>query len=114
MTPYKRLQVAAFLFLLLVVLFLVFKTIQPFLNMLVLAVVLSILFQPLHKKIRAHIHSPTSAALLTTGIILLIILIPMSKMSIKDYVVQIGLRYLMIPAISIGMGCVMRNSKMQK
>lgn len=77
MTPYKRLQVAAFLFLLLVVLFLVFKTIQPFLNMLVLAVVLSILFQPLHKKIRAHIHSPTSAALLTTGIILLIILIPM-------------------------------------
>jgi hypothetical protein len=45
-----------------------------------------------------------------TNIILdVIILIPMSKMSIKDYVMQIGLRYLMIPAISIGMGYVMRN-----
>lgn len=44
----------------------------------------------------------------------LIILIPMSKMSIGDYAMQIGLRYLMIPAISVGMGFVLRNSKMQK
>lgn len=41
----------------------------------------------------------------------LIILVPMSKMSIGDYVMQIGLRYLMIPAISVGMGYVVRNSR---
>lgn len=39
----------------------------------------------------------------------LIILVPMSKMSIGNYIVQIGLRYLMIPAISIGMGSVLHN-----
>lgn len=44
----------------------------------------------------------------------MIILIPMPKMLIGDYVMQIGLRYLMIPAISVGMGFVLRNSKMQK
>lgn len=41
----------------------------------------------------------------------LIILVPMSKMSIRDYVFQIGLRYLMIPAISMGMGCALKNLK---
>jgi hypothetical protein len=39
----------------------------------------------------------------------IIILIPLSKMTFADYFVQIGLRYCMIPAISIGMGYVMRN-----
>lgn len=43
-----------------------------------------------------------------------IILMPMSKMSLKDYIMQIGLRYLMIPAISMGMGYALRNSKIQK
>lgn len=36
----------------------------------------------------------------------LIILVPMAKMSLLAYFAEIGLRYLVIPAMSIAMGCV--------
>jgi uncharacterized membrane protein YpjA len=38
-----------------------------------------------------------------------IFLLPMSKTSVKDYMMQIGLRYLMIPIISIGMGYILEK-----
>jgi hypothetical protein len=41
----------------------------------------------------------------------LIILIPMSGMSIADYFAQIGIRYLAIPAMSIAVGTVLENKK---
>lgn len=41
----------------------------------------------------------------------LLILIPMSGMSITDYFMQIGLRYLAIPAISIAVGTALKNKK---
>lgn len=41
----------------------------------------------------------------------LLILIPMSGMSISDYFTQIGLRYLAIPAISIAIGTALANKK---
>lgn len=40
-----------------------------------------------------------------------IILIPMSKMSISDYFIQIGLRYLVMPIISISMGYIIQNKE---
>jgi uncharacterized membrane protein YpjA len=41
----------------------------------------------------------------------LLILIPMSGMSITDYFTQIGLRYLAIPAMSIAVGTALKNKK---
>jgi uncharacterized membrane protein YpjA len=41
----------------------------------------------------------------------LLVLVPMSKMPILDYFAQIGLRYLMIPAMSIAIGAALANKK---
>ncbi len=41
----------------------------------------------------------------------LFILIPMSGMSVSDYFAQIGLRYLVIPAMSITVGAALANRK---
>ncbi len=41
----------------------------------------------------------------------LLVLIPMSGMSIADYFTQIGLRYLVIPAMSITVGTALANKK---
>ncbi len=41
----------------------------------------------------------------------LLVLIPMSKMQIPDYFAQIGLRYLVIPAMSITVGTALANKK---
>jgi hypothetical protein len=41
----------------------------------------------------------------------LMVLIPMSGMSIPDYFTQIGLRYLVMPAMSITVGMVLANKK---
>ena len=41
----------------------------------------------------------------------LLVLIPMSGMSIPDYFTQIGLRYLAMPAMSIAIGAALANKK---
>ena len=41
----------------------------------------------------------------------LLVLIPMSGMSISNYFTQIGLRYLVIPAMSIAVGAALANKK---
>jgi len=41
----------------------------------------------------------------------LLILVPMSKMTLEGYANQIGLRYLMIPIISTGIGCILQERK---
>jgi hypothetical protein len=41
----------------------------------------------------------------------LLVLIPMSGMSLPDYFAQIGLRYLVIPAMSIAVGAALENKK---
>ncbi|MFH1297374.1 MAG: hypothetical protein ABIJ04_08900 [Bacteroidota bacterium] len=41
----------------------------------------------------------------------LLVLIPMSGMSLGDYFTQIGLRYLVIPTMSITVGAVLKNSR---
>jgi hypothetical protein len=41
----------------------------------------------------------------------LLVLLPMSGMPILDYFAQIGLRYLVIPAMSITVGTALANKK---
>ena len=41
----------------------------------------------------------------------LVVLIPMSGMSIADYFAQIGIRYLAIPAMCIAVGAALENKK---
>jgi len=41
----------------------------------------------------------------------LLVLVPMSGMSVPDYFAQIGLRYLVIPAMSITVGMALKNKK---
>ena len=41
----------------------------------------------------------------------LLILIPMSKMTLGDYFVQIGIRYLVIPVMCIMVGLVLKNKQ---
>ena len=39
----------------------------------------------------------------------LIFLLPLGKLTIMDYIIQIGIRYINIPIISIGMGYLTKN-----
>lgn len=41
----------------------------------------------------------------------LLVLIPLSGMSVSDYFIQIGLRYLAMPAMSIAVGTAIANKK---
>ena len=41
----------------------------------------------------------------------MLVLIPMSGMTISDYFAQIGLRYLVIPAMSITVGAALKNKQ---
>ncbi len=49
--------------------------------------------------------------LLVSIILDLLILLPMSGMSVPDYFAQIGLRYLAIPAMSVAVGTALANKK---
>lgn len=77
----KRLQVASFLFLLLVVAGLVFAVVRPFLNVLVLGFILAVLFRPVFYHFHKHMQSRGLAALATMASILLLALIPLALVS---------------------------------
>lgn len=47
--------------------------------------------------------------LLINYILDFVILLPMSKMSVGDYFIQIGLRYLLLPVVSIGFGYLLNK-----
>jgi hypothetical protein len=67
------------------------------------------------KKIRAdYLKEGIIVGLVWFGLNILldiIILIPMSRMSLPDYFAQIGLRYLAIPAMSIMVGVALKNKE---
>lgn len=77
MTPHKRFQVGTFLLLLLLTFALVFAVVQPFLNIIVLAFILAIIFRPLYHRFNKKFHSEGWSALATVGVILVIILVPL-------------------------------------
>ncbi len=43
----------------------------------------------------------------------LLVLIPISGMTVPDYFTQIGIRYLAIPAMSVAVGAALNNEKMK-
>lgn len=55
----------------------VFFMVQPYLALLLLAVVLAVIFEPLHVRLLAQLRSPSLAALLTTLIVLALVLLPL-------------------------------------
>lgn len=76
MPTQKRLQIASFLIILLVMAGLVLIVVKPFLSILVLGFILAVLFYPVVEWFVARIHSRGWAAFITILIMLLIILIP--------------------------------------
>ncbi len=75
-TKYKRIQTISFLVLLLAVFVLVLFIFKPFVNIIALALILTILFRPLYRKILKRVKYPSVASGLTVVIILLILLVP--------------------------------------
>lgn len=76
LTKNKRIQTASFLILLLAVFVLVLFIFRPFVNIVALALILTILFRPLYRKLLEKVKYPALASGLTVLIILLILLIP--------------------------------------
>lgn len=76
---------AGFVTLLIVValaLYICWLMLQPFLNVLLWAVVLTIVFYPMHRRIRARLHGPSSAAAASTLLVIVLILLPVSFITI--------------------------------
>lgn len=81
MPTQKRLQIASFLIILLVMAGLVFTVVQPFLNILVLGFILAVLFYPISEWFAQKLNSHGLGALVTILIMLLIILVPVGLLS---------------------------------
>jgi predicted PurR-regulated permease PerM len=55
----------------------VFFMVQPYLALLILAMVLAVIFEPLHVKLLSQLRSPSLAAFLTTLVVLALVLLPL-------------------------------------
>jgi len=55
----------------------VFFMVQPYLALLVLAIVLAVIFEPLHRKLLSQLRSPSLSAFLTTLVVLALVLLPL-------------------------------------
>ena len=88
-----------------VLLYLCWRMIQPFLSVILWATVLVILFHPVHKRLKQRIRNPSLAALVSSALVILIILVPVSlvtlavinELSNAVASVQQGADYLMDP-----------------
>lgn len=76
MAPNKRIHVVSFLIALGLVFFLVAWILQPFVNILAFAVIVAVLFHPVYKMFLQRLKKPAFASLLTVGVILLVIALP--------------------------------------
>ncbi|HEX3100080.1 MAG TPA: AI-2E family transporter [Patescibacteria group bacterium] len=72
----QRIQTISFLVLLLIVFILVLFIFRPFVNIIALAVILTILFRPVYNWLLSKVHRPGVASILTVLLILLIIAVP--------------------------------------
>jgi predicted PurR-regulated permease PerM len=55
---------------------------QPFLNVLLWASVLTVVFYPMHRRIRTRLHGPSSAAAVSTLLVIVLILLPVTFITI--------------------------------
>jgi predicted PurR-regulated permease PerM len=63
-------------------LYLCFRILQPFLNVLLWAVVLAVVFNPVHARVERRITSPGLAAALSTALVLVTILVPITLITV--------------------------------
>ena len=67
---------------LLIALYICWMMFQPFLNVLMWAAVLAVVFYPMHRRIRAETRKPTLAAALSTLLVVLFILLPVTFITV--------------------------------
>jgi len=72
----------ALLVVLVIALYVCWLMIQPFFNVLMWAAVLAMVFYPLHRRIRAEMRKPTAAAAVSTLLVVLLILLPVTFVTI--------------------------------
>ena len=65
-----------------ILLYLCWRMIQPFLSVILWATVLVILFHPVHRRLRQRIRSPSLAALVSCLLVILIILVPVTLITL--------------------------------
>ena len=65
-----------------IALYLCWRMVQPFVNVILWATVLAVVFYPLHQRIRARVGSPAGAAILSTLLVIVLILLPASFITI--------------------------------
>jgi predicted PurR-regulated permease PerM len=72
----------ALLLVLAIALYICWLMLQPFFNVLLWATVLAVVFYPMHQQIRARMGRPTVAAVLSTLLVILLILLPVTFLTI--------------------------------
>ena len=65
-----------------IALYLCWQMLQPFVNVVLWATVLAVVFYPLHKRIREKVGSPAGAAILSTLLVVVLILLPASFITV--------------------------------
>ena len=65
-----------------IALYLCWRMVQPFVNVILWAGVLAVVFYPLHRRIRARIGSPSGAAIVSTLLVVVLILLPATFITI--------------------------------
>ena len=65
-----------------IALYLCWQMVQPFVNVILWATVLAVVFYPLHQRIRARVGSPAGAAILSTLLVVVLILLPASFITV--------------------------------
>ena len=65
-----------------IALYLCWLMVQPFVNVILWATVLGVVFYPLHRRIRVRIGSPTGAAIVSTLLVIVLILLPATFITI--------------------------------
>jgi predicted PurR-regulated permease PerM len=73
---------AALIALLAAAVYLCWRIIEPFVGVLLWAVVLSVVFSPAHQRIRARVASPAAAAAVSTLLVIVIILVPVTFITV--------------------------------
>lgn len=89
----------------------IIKTIMIVLFSILGAVLLILCFKGIHKNYLGEGIGVGIVWLVINWILDLVVLVPMAKMAIGIYFAHIGLRYLMIPTMSISMGYLLQNKE---
>jgi predicted PurR-regulated permease PerM len=87
----RRFSFVVLLLLTAVAIYLAYITFRPFLTALFLALVLTIAFLPMHAWIARRIHNADAAALVTEGVVVLFIVIPLIFISVKLLAETVGM-----------------------